>query len=141
MSISNNGELHGDNTQSIIDQLIEQDLGYCFGVDDEEDSDEVFSWDEKEQYRVLTNGIYYIVFLDIDKTHELYKDAINWHPSYEEFHEKFTEQLFKKALEQAYNGQTVNLSLMLDSGNTGTVDEWDIAIIDDKKQILYFFNI
>ena len=80
---------------SILEQLLNQGFDYLLGYhgENEGDKDEWISeWDwDAVPYRVLSDGINFIVFLDnnIVKLRELYKNVIDWHPRFEEFQESF----------------------------------------------------
>jgi hypothetical protein len=131
---------------SILKQLIVQDLGDYIGFDENEDEDEWISeweWDGNKPYRLLNNGVYFITFIDnnLKILHELYKDAIDWHPRYEEFQDNFVESYFIKGVQDAYNGNMKRIDDMMNVGYTGTKDDLVMANINNKNQLLYFFNI
>jgi hypothetical protein len=114
------------------------------GYNEDEDEDKWISewnWDNKP-YRVLNNGIDFIVFLDNDLKvlNELYKDAIDWHPKYEDFQDNFIESYFIKGVQDAYKGDMNRINTMMDIGYTGTTDDLEMAKINGKNQLLYFFN-
>jgi hypothetical protein len=145
LEVSSTGQLQQNpEISSILKQLIVQDLGYLMGYNEDEDEDKWISewnWDNKP-YRVLNNGIDFIVFLDNDLKvlNELYKDAIDWHPKYEDFQDNFIESYFIKGVQDAYKGDMSRINTMMDIGYTGTTDDLEMAKINGKNQLLYFFN-
>jgi hypothetical protein len=145
LEVSSTGQLQQNpEISSILKQLIVQDLGYLMGYNEDEDEDKWISewnWDNKP-YRVLNNGINFIVFLDNDLKvlNELYKDAIDWHPKYEDFQDNFIESYFIKGVQDAYKGDMSRINTMMDIGYTGTTDDLEMAKINGKNQLLYFFN-
>jgi hypothetical protein len=146
LEVSSTGQLQQNpEISSILKQLIVQDLGYLMGYNEDEDEDKWISewnWDNKP-YRVLNNGINFIVFLDNDLKvlNELYKDAIDWHPKYEDFQDNFIESYFIKGVQDAYKGDMSRINTMMDIGYTGTTDDLEMAKINGKNQLLYFFSI
>jgi hypothetical protein len=146
LEVSSTGQLQQNpEISSILKQLIVQDLGYLMGYNEDEDEDKWISewnWDNKP-YRVLNNGIDFIVFLDNDLKvlNELYKDAIDWHPKYEDFQDNFIESYFIKGVQDAYKGDMSRINTMMDIGYTGTTDDLEMAKINGKNQLLYFFSI
>jgi hypothetical protein len=146
LEVSPTGQLQQNpEISSILKQLIVQDLGYLMGYNEDEDEDKWISewnWDNKP-YRVLNNGINFIVFLDNDLKvlNELYKDAIDWHPKYEDFQDNFIESYFIKGIQDAYKGDMSRINTMMDIGYTGTTDDLEMAKINGKNQLLYFFSI
>jgi hypothetical protein len=146
LEVSSTGQLQQNpEISSILKQLIVQDLGYLMGYNEDKDEDKWISewnWDNKP-YRVLNNGIDFIVFLDNDLKvlNELYKDAIDWHPKYEDFQDNFIESYFIKGVQDAYKGDMNRINTMMDIGYTGTTDDLEMAKINGKNQLLYFFSI
>ena len=146
LEVSSTGQLQQNpEISSILKQLVVQDLGYLMGYNEDEDEDKWISewnWDNKP-YRVLNNGIDFIVFLDNDLKvlNELYKDAIDWHPKYEDFQDNFIESYFIKGVQDAYKGDMNRINTMMDIGYTGTTDDLEMAKINEKNQLLYFFSI
>ena len=146
LEVSSTGQLQQNpEISSILKQLIVQDLGYLMGFNEDEDEDKWISewnWDNKP-YRVLNNGIDFIVFLDNDLKvlNELYKDAIDWHPKYEDFQDNFIESYFIKGVQDAYKGDMSRINTMMGIGYTGTTDDLEMAKINRKNQLLYFFSI
>jgi hypothetical protein len=146
LEVSSTGQLQQNpEISSILKQLIVQDLGYLMGYNEDEDEDKWISewnWDNKP-YRVLNNGINFIVFLDNDLKvlNELYKDAIDWHPKYEDFQDNFIESYFIKGVQDAYKGDMSRINTIMDTGYTGTTDDLEIVKINGKNQLLYFFSI
>jgi len=144
--VSPTGQLQqSPEISSILKQLIVQDLGYLIGYDEDENEDEwIFKWQwDYKSYRVLNNGINFIVFLDNDPKviHELYKDAVDWHPNYEEFQDSFVESYFLIGIQDAYKGNMNRINTMISVGDTGTIDDLEMVKINNKNQLLYFFNI
>jgi hypothetical protein len=146
LEISPTGQLQQNSeVSSILKQLIVQDLGHLIGYDEDENEDEWISewnWDNKP-YKVLTNDVEYIVFLDNNPKilHELYKDAIDWHPKHEDFQDNFVESYFIRGVQDAYKGNMNNINTMMNAGYTGTTDNLEMVKINGKNQLLYFFNI
>jgi len=146
LEVSSTGQLQQNpEISSILKQLIVQDLGYLIKHDEDENEDEwIFEWGwDNKPYRVLDNGINFIVFLDNDPKilHELYKDAVDWHPEYENFQDNFVESYFIKGVQDAYKGDMDRINTMIDAGYTGTIDSLEMAKINGKNQLLYFFSI
>ena len=146
LEVSSTGQLQQNpEISSILKQLIVQDLGYLIKHDEDENEDEwIFEWGwDNKPYRVLDNGINFIVFLDNDPKvlHELYKDAVDWHPEYENFQDSFVESYFIKGVQDAYKGDMDRINTMIDVGYTGTIDSLEMAKINGKNQLLYFFSI
>jgi len=146
LEVSSTGQLQQNpEISSILKQLIVQDLGYLIKHDEDENEDEwIFEWGwDNKPYRVLDNGINFIVFLDNDPKilHELYKDAVDWHPEYENFQDNFVESYFIKGVQDAYKGDMDRINTMTDVGYTGTIDSLEMAKINGKNQLLYFFSI
>lgn len=146
LEISSTGQLQQNSEiSSILKQLIVQDLGYLIGYDEDEDEDEwIFEWRwDNKPYRLLSNGTNYILFIDNNPKilHELYKDAIDWHPQYEEFQNNFVESYFIRSVQDAYSGDMNHINTMIDTNSTGTIDDLEMVKINGKNQLLYFFNI
>jgi hypothetical protein len=146
LEVSSTGQLQQNpEISSILKQLIVQDLGYLIKHDEDENEDEwIFEWGwDNKPYRVLDNDINFIVFLDNDPKvlHELYKDAIDWHPEYEDFQDNFVESYFIKGVQDAYKGDMDRINTMMDVGYKGTIDSLEMAKINGKNQLLYFFSI
>jgi len=149
ISISPDGELVSSEggIPSILKQLLNQGFDDLLGYhgEDEGDKDEwVSEWDwEHVPYRILGNGINFVVFLDNDvvKLRELYKDAIDWHPRFKEFQESFVESYFIKGVQDAYKGDLKRINTMMDVGPTGTTDDLAMVKLNNQNQLLYFFNI
>jgi hypothetical protein len=147
LEISSTGQLQQNpEISSILKQLIVQNLGDLITYDEDEDENEWISewgWDNNKLYRVLDNGISFIVFLDNDSKvlHELYNDAIDWHPKYEKFQNNFVESYFIKGVQDAYEGNMNRINTMMNVGWTGTTDNLEMVKINGKNQLLYFFNI
>ena len=121
LEVSSTGQLQQNpEISSILKQLIVQDLGYLMGYSEDDDENKWISewnWDNKS-YRVLNNGINFIVFLDNNPKvlHELYKDAIDWHPEYKDFQDNFVESYFVKGVQDAYNGDMDRINTMMGVG-------------------------
>ena len=146
LEVSSTGQLQQNpEISSILKQLIVQDLGYLIKHDEDENENEwIFEWGwDNKPYRVLDNDINFIVFLDNNPKvlHELYKDAIDWHPEYENFQDNFVESYFIKGVQDAYKGDMDRINTMMDVGYTGTIDSLEMAKINGKNQLLYFFSI
>jgi hypothetical protein len=146
LEVSSTGQLQQNpEISSILKQLIIQDLGYLIRYNEDEDEDKWISewnWDNKP-YRVLSNGINFIVFLDnnFKVLNELYKDAIDWHPKYKDFQDNFIESYFIKGVQDAYKGDMNRINTMMGVGYTGTTDDLEMAKINGKNQLLYFFSV
>ena len=146
LEVSSTGQLQqNSDISSILKQLIVQDLGEYIGFDKDEDENEwIFEWEwEDKPYKLLSNGIYFIVFIDNNpKTlHKLYQDAEDWHPAPYEFQNNFVENYFVLGVKDAYNGNMERINTMMNTGHTGTIDNLVMAKINNKDQLLYFFNI
>ena len=146
LEVSSTGQLQQNpEISSILKQLIVQDLGYLIKHDEDENENEwIFEWGwDNKPYRVLDNDINFIVFLDNNPKvlHELYKDAIDWHPEYENFQDNFVESYFIKGVQDAYKGDMDRINTMMNVGYTGTIDSLEMAKINEKNQLLYFFSI
>lgn len=128
----------------ILNGIVENGNGPLIGFyNDEEEDFDVYEWYwDNKPYRVLTNGIYFIVFLEPKNAKLLYDDAIDWHPQFEKFQSEFDDEVFKIALERILNNNDSSyLDLMINKIFTGTTDEYQLLNIKGKKYLLYFFNI
>tara|TARA_Y100000389_G_C17129827_1_gene349659 strand:+ start:73 stop:585 length:513 start_codon:yes stop_codon:yes gene_type:complete len=149
ISINSDGKLVSSEggIPSMLEQLLNQGFDHLLGYHegDEGDKDEwVSEWDwEAVPYRMLSNDINFIAFIDNDvvKLRELYKDAINWHPRFKEFQESFVESYFIKGVQDAYKGDLKRINTMMDVGPTGTTDKLTMVKLNNQNQLLYFFNI
>lgn len=149
LSINPDGKLISSEggIPSMLEQLLNQGFDDLLGYhgEDEGDKDEwVSEWDwDAVPYRMLSNDINFIVFLDNDvsKLRKLYKHPLDWHPRFEEFHENFDESDFIRGVQDAYKGDLEKINTIMDVGFTGTTDDLEMVKLNNQDQLLYFFNV